>query len=454
MTNQWTRRQVLWTAAMAAPKKKHPPPNVLLILTSQHNIRGIGAAGNKHVRTPNLDSLVRGGTSFANSWCTSPVGSAGLGSILTGCLPHTAGVDKLGQGIEAKVPTLGELFRRYGYETAWAGRWNLPTSAPGARFPNTPATPPTPADERGFDFVTFPVNDKSQEPYGDFTDERIAQATANYISKRHTSPYLLAMSLHNPHDICYWAQGTLPKGHPGLRAEEGKDAQLPPLTPNFQIASDEPEFVANGRRELASAKWDEKRWRQYLYVYYRMIERIDYCVGVVLTEIHRRRMEENVLIVVTSDRGEGMGAHHWAMEPTLYQEPLSVPLVFCWKDWIHANRVERTALASGMDLLPTLCDLTGVAPPKYLQGSSLRPVLESTSGEFRGSVFAEQGQSRAVRTERWKYISFQSGKNPEMLFDLHADPGETRNLAGAAEHKEELALHRDLAAKWAESDRL
>jgi len=150
------------------------------------------------------------------------------------------------------------------------------------------------------------------------------------------------------------------------------------------------------------------------------------------------------------------------MKLMLYQEPVSVPLIICWKGWVLANRVERNALASGMDIVPTLCDLAGVAPPKFLHGSSLRPVLESTNGQFRDSVFAELApamkdkslRGRAVRTARFKHVAFNWGKNPEMLFDLHADPGETRNLAGMAEYKDDLAVLRGLSAKWAESDKL
>jgi arylsulfatase A-like enzyme len=150
------------------------------------------------------------------------------------------------------------------------------------------------------------------------------------------------------------------------------------------------------------------------------------------------------------------------MKLMLYQEPLSVPLIMCWKGAIHANRVEHNALASGMDILPTLCDLTGVAPPKYLHGSSLRPVLESASAKFRDSVFAELApaikdkslRGRALRTARFKYVNFNWGRNPEMLFDLHADPGEMHNLAGVEAYKQELAIHRESAAQWAQTDRL
>jgi arylsulfatase A-like enzyme len=470
MTEEWTRRQLLSAAAMAKPKKKRPRPNILLILTDQHFIRGMSAAGNHNVRTPNIDSIVRGGTSFANSWCTSPVCSPARASLLTGCLPHTTGVDYLGQRLDPKVPTLGELFRAAGYETAWAGKWHLPTGYPGARFPNTPPTP-LPADDRGFDFLSFPVNDKSQEPYGDFTDERIVQAGANFISRSRNRPFLLAVSMHNPHDICYWIPGALPKGHPGPRPEDIAGKNLPPLPPNFQRAADEPEFIAKCRRlnyftgeerEPVTAKWDETRWRQYLYAYYRMVERSDRNIGILLEELRLRKLDENTMVIFTSDHGEGMGAHQWVMKLMLYQEPLSVPLVFHWKEWIHANRVEKDALASGMDVLPTLCDLVGVPPPKYLHGASLRPVLESTSGKFRDSVFAELApnirdkamRGRAVRTARFKYVSFSSGRNPEMLFDLRADPGETKNLAGSSEHKADLAMLREQAQKWAESDHL
>src|SRR5262249_54963451 len=147
---------------------------------------------------------------------------------------------------------------------------------------------------------------------------------------------------------------------------------------------------------------------------------------------------------LTGDHGEGMGAHHWVMKLMLYQEPLSVPLIFRWKGWVQANRVEKNALASGIDLLPTLCDLARIAPPKYMHGRSLAGVLDGSNPKFRDSAFAELApamedrsmQGRAVRTARWKYVKFSSGKNPELLFDLNADPGETRNLAGAAEHQQ------------------
>src|SRR5436190_1305318 len=463
----WTRRQLLAAAATAKPKKKHPPPNVLLIITDQHYIRAMSAAGNPHVRTPNIDSLARAGTRFANSWCTSPVCSPARASIVTGCLPHTTGVDYLLQKFDPKVPTLGEVFRGAGYETAWAGKWHLPVGYPGARFPNVPLAPP---EDRGFDFLRFDVNDKSQEPFGDFTDERIAQAAANFVTKSRKRPFLLGLSLHNPHDICYWIAGALPKGHPGPREAEIEDKRLPPLPPNFQIAAGEPEFITRcrslnyftGEQKSVTDKWDELHWRRYLYAYYRMVERTDRNIGIVLEELRRTHQDENTMIVFTSDHGEGMGAHHWVMKLMLYQEPVSVPLIFCWKGWIYANRVEQKALASGMDILPTVCDLASVAPPKYVHGSSLRPVLESATGQFRDSVFAELApamkdkslRGRAVRTARFKYVGFSWGQNPEMLFDLHADPGETRNLAGVGEYKDELALHRDLAAKWAETDRL
>ena len=451
-----TRRWFLSAAALAA-KKKHPPPNVLLIVTDRHSLQAMGAAGNSYLRTPVMDRLAREGTRFANSWCTSPDCASARAGILTGCLPHTARVERAGDKPDAKVPTLGELFRDAGYETLWAGKWQLPESFPGARFPDTPAKG---ALDRGFDFLPFKVNDQSQAPFGDFTDERIAQAAANYATRSHPKPFLLGLSLHAPDDIGAWVEGRLPKGHPGPRPEEIPDKHLPLLPANFAASENEPEFI--GRyRSPAVRTWDEKRWRQYLYAYYRMVERTDRNLGIVLDELRRTHQDENTLVVLTADHGEGMGAHRWTTRPMLYQEPLSVPLVFRWKGWVQANRTEKNAPASGMDIVPTLCELTRVAPPKYLHGKSLVGLLDGSGTPFRDSAFAElppekDGAPRgwAVRTTHWKYVRFPSGRNPEMFFDLHADPGETRNLAGAAEVEQELGAHRDLAAKWAESDRL
>ena len=261
---------------MAAPRR---PPNVVLLMTDQQTLGALSAAGNPNVRTPNLDRLARQGTRFEHSWCASPVCSPSRSSLLTGCYPTATGVVYNGASIRPEVPTLGEAFKAAGYQTAWAGKWHLPVGFPGARSPTRQSAA---VSARGFDFLPFRMPDISLAPFGDFTDEPIAEAAAAFIRHEHAQPFLLGVSLHNPHDICYWVMDKLPPSHPALAEFEAAEANLPPLPGNHLPSRDEPEFIGAcrkrphyGEENTYTAAWDEMRWRRYLYGYYRMTERVD-----------------------------------------------------------------------------------------------------------------------------------------------------------------------------------
>ena len=452
-------------AAAAGAVRPASKPNILLIITDQQTVQAMSAAGNPYLRTPAMDRIAREGTRFANSWCTSPVCSPARASLITGCMPHTARVDYLGQRLNPAVPTLGEIFRDAGYETAWAGKWHLPTGLPGAQVPEGG---PIPADQRGFQFLPLANKERAQLPFGDFMDTPIAESAAAFLRQKHERPFVLGVSLYNPHDICYWIAEQLPAGHSASGYAVPRERDLPPLPPNFARSADEPEFISRCRlgryfgAETSPAKnWDELRWRQYLYVYYRLTEQVDRQVAIVLEALRHARLDENTIVVFTSDHGEGMAAHQWVMKLMLYQEPLSVPLVFRWKGHIPQNRVNHRALVSGMDVLPTLCDLAGITLPQLVHGVSLRRSLDGAADPPRDSVFAHLApemkdksmQGRAVRTERFKYVAFSWGRNPEMLFDLEADPGETRNLVSSGAARRELERARALLDRWIKETR-
>jgi len=133
----------------------------------------------------------------------------------------------------------------------------------------------------------------------------------------------------------------------------------------------------------------------------------------------------------------------------MYEEVIRVPLVISWPGRVRAARSD--ALVSLIDLLPTLCDLTGVPAPDDVDGLSLRPVLEQLAPHVRDVVFAEYYGKQAwrvpirmARTARWKYVRYLG--YGEELYDLAADPGELRNLArepGAASDRTRLARELD-----------
>jgi arylsulfatase A-like enzyme len=447
-----TRRQLLAAMAGAATTSR---PNILMVTTDQQSIGTLSASGNQYVKTPHFDRLAAEGTRFENSWCTSPVCSPSRSSLITGCMPHKTHVVFNGDRLNPEVPTMGEIFRAAGYEAAWVGKWHLPAPSPAARVAGADLVGIT--RDRGFEFLQFPIAERNMLAFGDFTDRPVAEAAAAFLRSKRSRPFLLGVSLLNPHDICYWIEDKLPPGHPSAILKDIPTDELPPLPANFAISSREPEFVARcrmrpyyGQEILSTKNWSERQWRRYLWTYYRMIERVDHSVGKLLAVLDETGLSDDTIVVATSDHGEGMAAHRWVVKLMLYQETVSVPLVFRWKNKIPAGKVDRTRLASGMDVLPSLCNLAGVRAPSGMHGTPL------FSGRPRDSVFAQLApdtkdasfQGRAVRSRRFKYVSFSAGANPEMLFDLEADPGETRNLAFDASSRAELNQHRRLLKQW------
>jgi arylsulfatase A-like enzyme len=454
-----TRREWMLGAVSSMGAAETRRPNVLLVMTDQLSGLALSAAGNRWCHTPHLDSLAKTGRRLVNTWCTSPVCSPARSSLITGCLPHATGVEYNGQRMNPAIPTIGEMFRGAGYETAWVGKWHLPEGFPNLRVDGKKVRGPE--EDRGFSFLPCELPQASMTALGDFSDAAVASTAAAFLRLRHDKPFLLAVSLLNPHDICGWVSNGLPENHPARRETAPAESELPPLPANFAQAA-EPEFVTlcrerdhYGEENLFTKSWTQHEWRRYLWTYYRMIVRVDRSIGVVLDALRDANLEDDTVVVFTSDHGEGMAAHHWVVKLMLWQETLTVPLIFRWSKRIVA-RNDLNSLASVMDVTPTLCDLAGVPLPKPVHGSSLWPLLRSGDRAPRTSLFAQLApdtqnhslQGRAVRSSRYKYMAFSAGKSPELLFDLDRDPGETRNLAGRPEHRTELELQRKLLSEW------
>ena len=429
-------------------------PNVVLIITDQQTRATIGVYGNDRTRTPAMDSLAAGGAAFEKSYCASPLCSPGRAGILTGRMPHAAGVNVNDEPVRDGVANLGEMFAAAGYETAWAGKWNLPESFPtGAK-----AIP-------GFRNLDWQRG--SYRDLGASVDSDIAAEAVRHLSGDRLEPFFLGVSLYNPHDICFWVMGrdhdVLPVPLPG--------AALPELPENFEADPDEPEMVKWIRSQDAVIEgygwtelrwtddWDEQHWRRYLYAYDRLVEMADAQIGRVLGALAANGLADDTLVVLTSDHGEGAAAHRWVTKQMLYEEPVTVPLILRWPGAIPAGGFDRDHLASAIDVVPTLCDYAGVAGPKDLPGRSLRPVIDDPSlpgapyvvSELQPSPFRMDLKGRMIRTGRYKYLAFSAGADPEMLFDMEQDPLETANLAKSADHEEVLVEHRVLLEAWVQS---
>jgi len=238
---------------------------------------------------------------------------------------------------------------------------------------------------------------------------------------------------------------------PGYTWIQEPAGELPELPGNFEFDEKEPDTIRRMRRgnEPFKGKWDKEHWRYYRWSYYRNIEHVDAEIGRVLEAIEEHGHLNDTLIVMTADHGEGMGHHQMVRKSSFYDESARVPLLFSWPGHIAENKTDAVHLASGLDIMPTLCDYAGIQPPANMRGVSLRTILEAHGSLSRDFIVSEASTNtgRMVRTENYKYITYKDNLI-EQLFDMKTDPGETKNLAGSSRYASPLAEHRKLLKDW------
>lgn len=413
---------------------KPKPKNILLIITDQQHIATIAAGGCRHVRTPALDRLKTSGASFAQSYSANPVCSPARSAILTGRTSCECAVHVNGRPIRSDIPNLGQWFSEYtDRETFYAGKWHLPRSY-SSKIP-------------GFKVINTGIGG-----FGYLCDTMVSRACEGFLRNRSKSnPFLLVASLMQPHDICEWLR--LNMENPGRLRYRELAGELPELPDNFEFDKNEPEAVR--RRRLGNepfrgkSKWDKEHWRYYRWSYYRNIEQVDAEIGRVLQALEDFGHAKDTLIVFTSDHGEGMGHHQMVRKSSFYDEGARIPLLFSWPGHIAEDKTDIFHLASGLDIMPTLCDYAGIEPPANMRGISLRSTLEEDSGPSRHFIVTEASSNtgRMLRTPRYKYITYKDDP-VEQLFDMKNDPGETKNLVASSKYASTLQECRKMLRKW------
>ena len=434
---------LLWCLGANAADK----PNILFLIADQHMVDALSCAGNPYVKTPNLDRLAARGMRFTRSYVAYPLCVPSRASLFSSRMPHELGIygNTLGTDLaDKKVPTMGELMRTGGYETAYAGKWHVHEAFPAYALKKK--TMP------GFDVLPATggkdprKGDKKTEEKSPQCDPFTAEAGIKFLGDKHEKPFLLTVSLLNPHDICEFPT------FDGFKTMAPQDeAQLPPLRPNFKDTDKLPSTLDDPKANRGSwgyGKWQDLRWRQYQWVYYRLVESTDKLIGDVLNALEKSPYKDNTIVVYTSDHGEMLGSHRMISKEKLYEESVTVPLIIAPPG--QAGSVDKTHNVIGMDLMPTFLDYAGVAAPTSLRGKSLRPLVEGKPFADREYVAAESfdPEARLIRTSRYKYVRYALGENREQLFDLENDPHELKNLIADASLAKEIERHRGFLAEW------
>lgn len=449
-------------------------PNILFFFTDDQRFDTIAALGNRQVRTPNMDALVRNGTAFTHAHIMG--GSAGAVCmpsrvmLMTGrTLYHIEGE---GQGISEEHVLLGEALQRAGYTTFGAGKWHNGPRAYARSFSqgaeiffggmedhwNIPAChfDPTGQYDRQVPFVRVPQKTNAVEyrradhvTLGKHSSELFADAAISFL-EGHTrsgddTPFFAYVAFMAPHD---------PRTMPREYLEMYDPAQIE-LPPNFLPEHPFDYGELRGRDESLEA-WPrtEEAIRRHIAEYYAMITHLDAQIGRVMEALRRTGQEEQTIIVFAGDNGLALGQHGLMGKQNLYDHSVRVPLVLGGPG---VPRGQRTAAhAYLLDIYPTLCELAGVEVPETVEGKSLVPALRDPSERIREVVLcAYRGIMRSARDSRYKLIEYAGrgrqggqGARESQLFDIAEDPWEQRNLVGDPAREATVRRLRGELERW------
>ncbi len=432
---------LIFSSVSKATGKKQP--NILFIITDQQTASAMSCANNPWLKTPSIDRLANHGVRFTRAYCSQPLCGPSRSAILTGMYPHQLNASinlPEKQGFWSRdIKILGTYMKEAGYETGYVGKWHLPIPAEDK-------------EHHGFDYIT---NTKRR----DWQDASIPADCGDFLKKEHENPFFLVASFINPHDICEWARGQKLRMDEINNAPEPEDC--PPLPDNLEIPENEPVFLREmhlkSPRQYPTVGWEDQRWRQYKWAYYRLVEQVDKYIGRVLESLERHGHLENTVIIFTSDHGDGVGAHRLNQKQALYEEASNIPLIISHLTKGKKKTDTQTLVNIGMDLLPTFCDYAGLDKASVLKGRSLKLMVDGQAKTgrliFLETEFAEGSKSfgisgRAVLDDRYKYIIYSEGHKRDQLFDLKNDPGEMNDLSENENYKAIKARFIQALKKW------
>jgi arylsulfatase A-like enzyme len=416
---------------------KRERPNIVVALTDDQGAWAMGCAGNREIRTPNLDRLARTGLRFENCFCASPVCSPARASLLTGRIPSQHGVHDWLRGGNHKGDRGGnsrpieylrgqtaytDLLAANGYVCGISGKWHLGDSARpqksfsfwdvhaggGGPYYNAPMV-------RSGRLYRDPryVSDLITDNAIRFLEGRKGKRQPFYLSVHYTAP-------HSP-----WDRGNHPAALWDDYFRHCPFRSVPRLPMHPWQVNSAPYGTRTKRRGVLSG-------------YFAAITAMDANVGRILDWLEENDLREDTLVFFTGDNGMNMGHHgvygkgNGTFPLNMYDTSVKVPAIFSRPGHVPAGRVSRD-LVSHYDILPTLTAYAGIRNPlaKELPGRSFAGRLRGGSAEGREAVVIadEYGPVRMIRTALWKYVH-RYPYGPNELYDLRNDPGEDENRAG------------------------
>ncbi|MDQ8208231.1 sulfatase [Coraliomargarita sp. SDUM461003] len=436
---------LVWGLLLATVCSAATKPNVVIILTDDQGYADLGCFGGDHVQTPRIDRMAEEGAKLTSFYVAGSVCTPSRAALMTGSYPRRIGLaggvflaaDH--HGLHPDEITLAELMKSAGYATGMFGKWHLgdqpeflPTRQGFDEFFGLPYSHdihPYHTNPKHH-FPPLPLMEMETvieaEPDADYLTQRITERAVDFIGRHKDEAFFLYVPHPAPHRPIH-------------------------MSPAFMQQA--PEAIL---AKLKNETGVDYKTRDKLYNY--AIREIDWSVGQILDALKANGVDENTVVIFTSDNGPSVGhaEPYSGKKGSSFEGGQRVPTVIRWPGTIPAAQT-NDELMTAMDLLPTFAKLAGAELPddRVIDGKDILPVLTENARSPHDVFFYYKGDDlKAVRSGRWKlHFGKVNGKDkarrgkgsssPIMaLYRLDEDPAERHNLFNAQpEIAEQLQAH-------------
>ena len=437
-------------------KKK---PNIIFFLTDDQSYDTQKDYGNPDVKTPNLDILADQGVVFSRHYNTTAICMASRANLMTGQYEYKTGCNFDHGSLRTKQwsTSYPVLLREEGYRVGFVGKFGFSVSDTNGGWEQEGEFA-----KKDFDFYGGSphqtsyktIENKSMAKYAEeypHSTRSYGAATIDFIkeSVKDDQPFCMSVYFKAPHKPS--------QPDPVFDTVYENTVFRKPLNFGREAGEHLAKQSRMGRQYKRFVEWGydkDETYQEELRKYHQLVYGVDYSIGMVLEELKKLNIEDNTIIIFSSDNGYFNGAHGLGSKVLPYEEGARVPLIIVDP---RLDNVARTASLTGnVDITATILDYAGVDIPAVYDGKSLVPIVNDPSAQVREvlpiiQVWGPKGtQCLTVMDDQYKYVYwyFEDDANnikpTEELFDIVNDPYEMVNLANQSEYKSQLIKMREL----------
>src|SRR5688572_4882823 len=472
-------------------------PNIIYIMSDDHDADAISAYNKKFIATPNLDRIAKEGMRFTNCFVGNSICSPVRATVLTGQHSHLNGIKDNRTPFDGSKITLPKLLKEAGYQTVLIGKWHLHSLPTGFEYW-------TVLPGQGLYYSTRLINmNNDTMRYNEYATSLITNQTLSWLKDKRdpSKPFFIMMHHKAPHRnwvpelkwLEIFSKKTFPEP-PTLYADTiGKGAafkhqrmsilkdmtlctdlkidpqyirDIPHLKPDSNdirgynaIINSIPDDQRKKMKEIFAARGKmlqqlkpmgkellKLKYQWYMQDYLACVASVDESVGQVLQYLDDNGLAENTMVIYTSDQGFYLGENGWFDKRFMYDVSMNTPLIIRWKEKIKPG-VINSSLVQNIDFAPTILDVAGIAVPSFMQGISLKSLITGKQTVLpRKELYYHYYEypidhyvlpHLGIREKQYKLIYFYTVNEWE-FYDLKNDPGEKQNLITYSRYKKEI----------------